>query len=103
MKACTNLPHPIFFDIFAIFFLKNNTDLIEQVCGSSVDGGSLFMVNFGKVHLNFEEESRKWVIRKKVSMTLAKAFFKFCIKVVTYLHYATFYGERWATMEVIFG
>ena len=63
MKACANPPHPIFFNIpISIFFLKNSTDLIGQVFSSSVDGGSFFMVNFEKVHPNFEEESRKWMI-----------------------------------------
>ena len=40
MKACTNLPHPIFFIIFPNFFLKTNTDLIGQVCSRSVDKGN---------------------------------------------------------------
>ena len=65
MKAYANLPHPIFFNIFPNLFWKNNTDLIGQVCSSSVDGGSFFRVNFEKVHLNFEEESRKLMKRKQ--------------------------------------
>ena len=62
MKACANLPHPIFLNIFPTLFLKNNTNLTGQVCSSSVDGGRFFTVNFEKVHPNFEEESRKWMI-----------------------------------------
>ena len=62
MEACANLSHPIFFIIFPNYFLKNNTDLIGQVCSSSVDGGTFFMVNFEKVQPSFEEESRKWMI-----------------------------------------
>ena len=59
MKACASLPHLILFNIFPNLFLKNNTDLIGQVCSSSVNGGRFFMANFEKVHPNFEEESRK--------------------------------------------
>ena len=64
MKACADLPHPIFFNtrIFTKKNWKNNTDMIGQVCSSFVDKGSFFMVNFEKVHPNFEEESRKWII-----------------------------------------
>ena len=50
--------------LLIVFFL-NNTDLIGQVWSSSMDRGSFFMVNFEKVHPNFEEESRKWMIWKK--------------------------------------
>ena len=62
MKACTILPHPIFFNIFPNFFLKSNADLIGQICSSSVDGESLFKTNFELMHPNFEEESRKLMI-----------------------------------------
>ena len=53
---------PHLFNIFPNFFWKNNNDLIGQVCSSSVDGGSFFVVNFEKVHPYFEEESEKWMI-----------------------------------------
>ena len=62
MKACASLPHLTLFNIFPNFFLTNNTDMKGDVCSISVDGGSSFMVNFEKVHPNFEVESRKWMI-----------------------------------------
>ena len=77
MKACANLPHPIFFNIFPNFFKKNNTDLIAHVGSSSVGGGSFFMVDFEKVHPNAEEESRKWMIWKSFDDPPKMPFFKF--------------------------
>ena len=75
MKACTNLPHPIFLIYFQNLFVKTNIDLIGQVCSSSVDGGSFFMVNFENVHPNVEEESRKLMIWKKFRWPSQNAFF----------------------------
>ena len=70
-KTCTNVLHEgmhepdpphLFKYISKSLFLKNNTYLIEQVCSRSVDEGSFLMVNFEKLHPNFEEGSRKRMI-----------------------------------------
>ena len=43
IKACANLPHPIFFNIFPNLFLKNSTDLIDKfVAAPWMEGASLW-------------------------------------------------------------
>ena len=59
------------------------------------------MVNFEKVHSNFEEESRKLMIWKSSDGPRNMHFLNF-IKSGN-ICYATFYGKRWVMMEVIFG